>query len=146
MARVNAQQWLEKWGRRMNSAGPDVQAGVQRVQTAPGQQAAAAQQLMLQRLQEAIQNGSWARGVQSVSLADWQKSMIDKGIPRIAQGVTQAQRTAGGRIAALLSAVDASAAEANALPKGGIEQSIARAAAFMRGMSQRAPRRTGATG
>ena len=146
MARVTGQQWLEKWGRRLNAAGPDIQAGVARVQTAPGQAAAAAQQLFAQRLLESINNGSWARGVAGVSLEDWRKSMIDKAIPRIGQGVTQAQRTKLGRINATLAAVDASAAEANALPKGGLEQSIARASAFMRGMSARAPKRTGSTG
>jgi hypothetical protein len=66
-----------------------------------------------------------------------------KAIPRISQGVTQAQKTKQQRIANLLSAVDTAAAEANALPKGGIEQSIARAAAFMRSMQKNAPRKTG---
>jgi len=36
----------------------------------------------------------------------------------------------------LLNNVDQAAAAANALPKGGLEQSIARASAFMRTMSQ----------
>lgn len=146
MARVNATQWLEKWGRRMNAAGPDIQAGVNRVQTAPGQAAAAAQALFLQRLTESINSGVWARGVAAVSLADWQKSMTDKGIPRVGQGVTQAQRTKTGRITALLTAVDGAASAANALPKGGLEQSIQRATTFMREMAARAPKRTGSTG
>ena len=143
MARVNAQGWLDKWGRRMNAAGQDMQAGVDRVQVAPGEAAANAQALFQQRLLDAIANGSWARGVRSVSLGDWKQAMKDKAIPRIGQGVTQAQRTKQARIGALLSAVDAAAAEANTLPKGNLENSIARATAFMRGMAQRAPKRTG---
>lgn len=146
MARVSPTQYLDKWGRRLNAAGPDIQAGVQRVTTAPGQAAAAAQQLMLQNLTEAVNNGTWARQVSSVSLQDWQNSMINKGMARIGAGVTQAQKTKVGRITALLSAVDQAAAAANAQPKGGLEQSIQRAATFMRTMSQLAPRKTGATG
>lgn len=146
MARVNAQQWLDKWGRRLSGASQDIQAGVQRVQTAPGQQAAASAQLMLQRLTESVQSGVWARQVGKVSLADWQASMINKAIPRIPQGVATAQKTKTANITALLSAVDNAAAAANALPKGGLEQSIARASAFMRSMSANAPKRTGASG
>lgn len=143
MARTNASQWLDKWGRRLNAAGPDIQAGVQRVKEAPGVGAARAQQLMLQRLTEAINNGTWARQVQKVSLADWQNAMVNKGMGRIAAGVTQAQKSKTQVITQLLDAVDAAAAEANALPKGGIDQSIARAAAFMRAMSANAPKRQG---
>jgi hypothetical protein len=70
--------------------------------------------------------------------------MVNKAIPRIAQGVTSAQKNKTASITALLSAVDAAAQEAKALPKGNIEASIARASAFMRGMAARAPRKTGA--
>lgn len=143
MARVTAAGWLDKWGRRLNAAGPDIQAGVQRVTVAPGQKAAEAQALMLQRLTEAINSGLWARQVSAVTLGDWQSSMINKAIPRISQGVTAAQKSKQARITALLTAVDSAAAVANALPKGGIEQSIARAAAFMREMQKNAPRRQG---
>lgn len=146
MARVNAQQWLDKWGRRLNAAGPDIQNGVNRVTTAPGQAAAAAAPLMLQRLTESVTSGVWARQVSKVSLADWQSAMTNKAIPRISQGVTAAQKNKTGSITALLSAVDQAAAQSNALPKGGIEQSIARATTFMRAMSQLAPKKTGATG
>lgn len=146
MARVTAAQWLDKWGRRLNAAGQDIQTGVQRVQTAPGIAAAQAAPLMLQKLTESVTNGTWAKQVSAVSLSDWQNAMVNKAIPRIPQGVTAAQKNKTGRITALLSAVDNAAAQANALPKGGLEQSIARATTFMRAMSQNAPRKTGATG
>lgn len=145
MARVNASQWLDKWGRRLNAAGPDIQTGVQRVTTAPGQQAAAAAQLMLQNLTQSVTDGTWAKQVSAVSLQDWQNAMINKAMPRIAQGVTAAQKNKTARITALLSAVDQASSAANALPKGGLEQSIQRATTFMRTMSSLAPRKTGAT-
>lgn len=146
MARVNGQQWLEKWGRRLNASGADIEAGVNRVTEAPGAKAAASAQLMLQRLQEAINNGTWARQVGKVTLDDWKTSMKNKAIPRIGQGVQSAQQRKVGIINATLQAVDQAAAAANALPKGNIEASIQRATTFMRRMSELAPKRTGATG
>lgn len=146
MARVNAQQWLDKWGRRLNAAGQDIQNGVQRVTTAPGVSAAAAQDRFLAGITQAVTSGVWARQVSKVSLSDWQNAMKNKAIPRIPQGVTAAQASKQGQITALLTAVDGAAAAANALPKGGLEQSIARATTFMREMSNRAPKKTGATG
>lgn len=141
MARVNAQQWLDKWGRRLGAAGPDIQSGVDRVTVSPGQSAAAAANLMLQNLTQAVTSGVWANQVSKVTLPDWKDSMKNKAIPRMQQGITTAQQKKGQQISNLLSAVDAAAADANALPRGGLEQNIARSVAFQRSMSQRAPKR-----
>lgn len=141
MARVNAQQWLDKWGRRLQAAGPDIQAGVNRVQRAPGQDAAAAADRMLLGVQQAIQDGTWQANVGKVTLQEWKDSMINKGVPRLAQGVTAAQKNGTAKIQELLSAVDAAAAAANALPKGSLEQNIQRSITFQREMAARAPKR-----
>jgi len=143
MARVNGQGWLDKWKRRLDSAQTDITNGVNRVTTAPGQQAAAASQRMLQGVTDAVTSGVWGRRVASVSLQDWQNAMIKKGIPRMATGTAQAQATKASKIDTLLSAVDTAAAAARALPKGGIEQSKARANAFMQTMYDNAPKRKG---
>jgi len=134
MARVDAKGWLAKWGTRLNSAQADMKAGAQRVTTAPGQSAAQAQALMRQRILEAIDNGLWAKNVASVSLADWQNAFINKGIGRVGAGVTAAQQSKTQVITNLLNAVDSAANQARALPKGTIENSVARAAAFMTAM------------
>jgi len=141
MAKVNAAQWLDKWGRRLSAAGPDIQAGVQRVQTAPGIAAAAAQDRMLAALTAAVTSGVWASKVSKVSLPDWQNAMVNKGMPRIAAGVSTAQKTKTAQVTALLNAVDQSVASIAGLPKGGIDNSIARATGFMRAMSANAPKR-----
>ncbi len=141
MAKVTAEQWIEKWGRRLSAAGADITAGVNRVSVAPGIKAAEAQDLMLARLTEAITSGVWARNVAKVSLSSWKESMIKKGIPRIPQGVAGVKANKVANISALLDAVDKASAAAHALPKGDIEASIARAAAFMRAMKENAPKR-----
>lgn len=134
MAKVTAAQFADKWGRRLNAASADIKTGVNAVQVAPGEAAAAAQDRMLTNLMAAVNSGFWAKQVSGVSLNDWKDAMINKGIGRIAAGVTQAQKTKIGTFTRLLSAVDSAAAEANAIPKGDINQSIARAAAFMTAM------------
>lgn len=134
MARVDAQGWLQKWGTRLNSAQADMKSGALRVTTAPGQSAAAAAQLMLTRITEAINSGLWAKNVSAVTLAQWQDAFINKGIGRVGAGVTAAQKSKGQIITNLLNAVDTASAKARALPKGTIENSIARAAAFMQEM------------
>lgn len=144
MARVTAQQWLTKWGQRLNSAQTFITDGVNAVSVAPGVQAAAAQDRMLANLTTAITSGLWAARVQSVSLAQWKAAMTSKGIPRIAAGVTSAQANKVPVITALLTAVDSAAAAANAQPKGSLEQNINRAVTFMRAMSAAAPRKAGA--
>jgi hypothetical protein len=141
MAKVNAQQWLQKWGNNLNAASQYITSGVNRVQTAPGVQAAAAAPTMLANLTTSVTSGAWAARVSSVSLQQWQQSMTQKGIPRIAQGVTSAQANKSTQITNFLSAVDAAVADTNATPRGNLEQNIARSAAFQRSMSARAPRK-----
>lgn len=143
MARVNAQQWLAKWGTNLNNSQQYITNGVNSVTTAPGIAAAQAAQRMVQGVQDAVSSGKWQRAVSSVSLQSWKDSMIKKGLPRLATGVSQAQASKVNQITALLSAVDTAAAAANQLPKGGLEQGIARANAYMRAMSAAAPKRTG---
>lgn len=143
MARVDAQGWLKKWGTNLQASGQYITAGVKAVQQAPGQAAAAAQDRMLANLTQSVTSGAWARAVSSVSLGDWQNAMINKGIPRLSQGITAAQASKVQIITQTLQVVDAAAAAANSLPRGDINASIARAAAFMTYMHSNAPKRKG---
>lgn len=141
MAKLTAQQWLDKWSRRLQAAGPDITAGVNRVQTAPGVAAAAAAPTMLANLTQSVTSGAWAARVASVPLQQWKDSMNNKGVSRIATGVQQAVTTKSNAISAFLSAVDAAVADANTTPRGGLEANIARSVAFQRSMANRAPKR-----
>lgn len=138
-----AQQWLQKWGTNLNAAGQYIKTGVQAVQQAPGVSAAQAADRMLAGVTASIQNGTWQRNVSAVSLQSWQNAMINKGIPRLQQGVSTAQQNKVAQITALLTAVQTAQGAVAAMPKGGLEQGIARATAFMRAMSAAAPKKTG---
>ncbi len=140
MARKTAAQWLEKWGRNLGTAGQDIKDGVNALSVAPGEAAAAAQDRMLANLIESIQSGRWAQAVSGVSLADWKTAMIEKGIPRLSQGIAGAKRNKVAEITELLANVDAAAAAANQIPKGDINASMARANAFMLAMHESSKR------
>lgn len=134
MARVDANGWLTKWGNNLSNSSTYITSGVQRVQTAPGVSAAAAADRMLAGVTQAVTSGKWAANVSGVSLQQWQQSMIQKGIPRIQQGVAQAKTNKVAKITQLLQNVDAAVGAVQALPKGGLAQGIARATAFMTAM------------
>jgi hypothetical protein len=141
MARTNAQQWLDKWGRRLSAAGPDITSGVQATRTAPGVAAAAAADRMLAGVTEAVTSGTWQNNVAKVPLQDWQTAMVQKGIPRLQQGIAQAQAKKVANVQQTLAAVDAAVAAANQTPRGNLEQNLQRAATFAREMAARAPKR-----
>lgn len=144
MAKVNAAGWLDKWGQRLNASGQFITSGVNNVQQAPGVAAAAAQDRMLTNLTAAVTSGIWAKNVSGVSLADWKSAMTNKGIPRIAQGVTAAQKNKTQIITQLLNAVDNAVAQTNSVPRGNLDQNIQRATTFMRAMAANAPKKQGA--
>lgn len=83
----------------MQGAGPKIQAGVQRVQTAPGQLAAAKANKYLQGVNDNVQK--WATNTAAVSLESWRADMLNKGVQRVGSGAQAAQ----GKTAAALAPV-----------------------------------------
>ena len=80
MSKVNAAEWLKKWGTNLNASSQYIRDGVGRVSVAPGIAAAAAADRMLAGIQEAVSSGMWAKRVASVSLSDWQASIDRKSV------------------------------------------------------------------
>jgi hypothetical protein len=138
MARLSAEEFAAKWATRTAAATPEYQSGIQRVQTAPGQAAAAKEAKYQSGVQQAVTSGKWRRNVAAVSLQSWQESALTKGAQRLATGAQAAQgkmATAGARI---LPMIDAVKSEVDRMPDNTIEDRIAKSAAFARGMHKRA--------
>lgn len=129
MARVTPEQATAKWLARLSQSGQQITDGVNGVTVAPGQKAAASKDLWAQRV--AAAKDKWARNVGKVSLADWQKSMIEVGIPRIASGAQAKQGKVQEFMQKFLPYLDQGVAKVNAMPKGDINASIARAVAMI---------------
>lgn len=131
MARVTPDEAAAKWRDRLSASTDQIKAGVARVQTAPGQMAARNADLWLQRV--TASKDKWKSRVSSVSLQDWQQSMTDKGIPRVAQGAQANMPKVQSFMNEFLPYVSNVAAQVKQMPKGTVEAGIARAAAQIRG-------------
>jgi hypothetical protein len=141
MARVTAEEYAEKWTRRIKGSTEDIRRGISKVSVSPTEQAAKKAELALQKIIAAFQDGTWAAQLRKVGLEDWKASAIGKGLQRIAAGVDAAAPRQVQMASSLLAAVDASVAEANATPRGDLEANITRMTTFVRGMNKRKLRR-----
>ena len=131
MATPTPEQVATKWRDRLSASTQQITDGVNSVTTAPGVKAAAAKDLWANRVMQA--KDKWASRVASVPLAEWQTSMIQVGIPRISQGATAKIGKVQDFMAKFLPHVTQVAAQVNQMPKGSLEDGIARATAQIRG-------------
>jgi hypothetical protein len=122
MARVTPDEAAAKWRDRLSASTDQIKAGVARVQTAPGQMAARNADLWLQRV--TASKDKWKSRVSSVSLQDWQQSMTDKGIPRVAQGAQANMPKVQNFMNEFLPYVSNVAAQVKQMPKGTVEAGI----------------------
>ena len=136
MAKVTPEQYAEKQARNLKNSLPDIRMGIERVSSAPGQKAAAAQQRMKDNLNKSIDDGRWAKKVAGVSLEEWKTAALNKGVDRIASGIDSAHDKQVQMAGRLLAAVDQSASKVRAMPKGTLQDSIARITAFVTDMSK----------
>lgn len=128
--RVTSDQATAKWVRNLSAATPAVQAGVERVTTAPGTLAAAQKAKWLQKIQASVDK--WGRRVASVSLPDWQNAMINVGIPRIAQGAQAKQGKFTAFMAEFLPYLQRGVGSIDKMPSVTLEDNINRAVAMIR--------------
>jgi hypothetical protein len=131
----DAKSRAEKWVRRTQAASQDMVNGVNAVTVNPAQQAIAKEQKLLNNITESITSGKWRRGMQAVTLESWKQAMIQKGAPRVAQGVQSAQGKYEAFQAELIPYQDQLQSKLANMPDLTLEDSINRAVTWMRGMS-----------
>lgn len=136
MAKVTSTEFAEKWARRMQNATQDIEKGINRVTEAPTAKAARKADKMKANLIKAIDSGKWQAGLEKVTLSDWKNAAIKKGIPRISQGVTEAQPKVAQFAGELLTYQDGLQSEIDSMPDLTLEDSIARMTAWTRGMAK----------
>jgi len=134
--RVTPEQFVEKHARRTVAAVPDYQAGVERVTSAPGAEAAKKQAKMKANLVKAIDSGKWARRVAAVSLEDWKAAAGVKGAGRIAAGVEAAAPKVRAFAEQVLPVLARIKSEVDAMPDMTLEDGIARMTKQVREMAK----------
>lgn len=132
--RATPEQATAKWVQNIGQATERITSGVQAVQTAPGQKAAAAHQKWLTRVQESADK--WRQRVGSVSLQDWQQAMVNVGIPRIAQGAQAKQGKMQAFMADFLPYLQNGVSKVEQMPSVSLEDNINRAVAMIRHNAQ----------
>lgn len=128
--RSNPQQATEKWVRGLQGAADRMTSGAQAVTKAPGLAAAAAKQKWLQRVTAAADK--FATNVAAVSLQSWQRSYIDIGVPRVAQGAQAKQQKMLDFQTQFLPFLARGVATIDAMPNVTLEDGIARSSAMIR--------------
>lgn len=126
---LTAQQVSAKWLTNFGNATQAMTDGVNAVQQAPGIAAAAQANLWLQRLQAS--QAKWAARVSAVSLPDWKAAMLNLGISRAQQGAQQKQQRYTTFITDYMNFLSGQVPTIKAMPKGTLQQSIARASAMI---------------
>lgn len=136
MAKMTSAEFVEKHSRRLTAAIQDVKNGIDKVTVNPCELAAAKQDKMLANLTAAVQDGSWKRGLQRVTLEQWKTKARDVGANRIAAGITAAKDKMTAFADQLLPYIETQQNKIKSMPDITLEDNIARMNAFVRGMSE----------
>jgi hypothetical protein len=122
-----------KWASRTAGATQQVIEGVARVTVAPGQKAAAQKSAYLANVQ--AKADKWERNVGRVTLQDWQQATT-AGAQRIAAGVQAKQGKMENFLTQFIPHVERVQQRVQAMPRGNMEQNIARMVENVRGMAE----------
>jgi hypothetical protein len=129
MTRVNPQEATSKWVTRLSAATSDIQAGIAKVTTPPGQKAAQSFQKYQNNVQAAFPK--WKNNVAAVSLSSWQQAAT-AGVQRVAQGAQQKQSKYQDFAQQFFPVLDANVAKVQAMPNATFEDRVQRAVQMMR--------------
>jgi hypothetical protein len=122
----------QKWAQNLAASTQAITDGVNAVTTAPGQAAARQKAVYINNVTASA--NKWATNVAAVPLSDWQASMINKGVPRVASGAQAAQPKMQAFMSKLLPYV---ASGVNSLPpRGDINANIARMTQWVQYMAK----------
>ncbi len=134
--RLSPAEFQVKQATRLKAATKDIIAGVEATSEAPSIKAVAKQEKMLTNLTAAVNDGKWARRLGEVSLADWKRDMVTKGVQRIPAGIDGAAEKVRKFASVLLPHAYAVSDAIKTMPDMTLEDNINRAVAAIRGMSE----------
>lgn len=132
---MTPQQIAAKWARNAAAAGPMITQAVQQMQEAdnPMVKAAAKEAEWLAGCQRAAQRHAFAEGLSKVTLADWKRAMLTKGVQNYQNGIQGGQAKMERFLGNFLPWVEAG--RQNLPARGTLEQNIARMSQMVRHLS-----------
>jgi len=88
---MSPEEFADKQARNLKNSTEDIKRGVEAVTISPGVKAAQNIDKMKLNFNNAIDSGKTKKALENIDLSDWQKKTIEKGIPRISQGIDGAR-------------------------------------------------------
>ena len=131
----DAKKVAEKWGRRLKGAVEDIRTGVEAVSENPAEKAVAKKSKWIARMTSKEVQDKWEARLKSVTLEDWKKAMVEKGLGRISAGVDEAQGDFEEFMKELLPHIEAGQARIKGMPDVTLEDNIRRMETFIRHMA-----------
>lgn len=138
---LTALEVAQKWAENSIRAKPTMEAGIRNTTEAPTLKAAAAVNRYADGCSRAATDGSFVKGCQAVTLEDWKQASLDK-IANLDKGVRSGQSKMSRFMESFLPMTAALSKKIQAMPKGDIEESIARIRANIEGMKNFAKTRS----
>lgn len=133
---ITPEQFAEKHGRRLKGALEDMRRGVEGVTEAPGKRAAAKMDKMRAGIVKSLDDGTWARRVAAVPLEEWKRSMLEKGLNRVAAGVDGSAAKVQAFASQLLAHESTLKDTIDKMPDLTLEDSVSRMTSWVRGMAK----------
>lgn len=121
--RGTPQENAKKWQTRITAATPDIRAGIERTQQAPG--AAAARQRQAWQTNVVAAADKWERNVAAVSLDSWKRDALS-GVDRIASGAQAKVSKVEGFLQEFQPHLERVQQRLQGMPRGTLEQNLAR--------------------
>lgn len=84
---MTGKDFQEKHARNLKAASDEIRKGAEAVTVAPGVKAAEQRKAWETKMASKEVQDKWANNVRKVSLDDWKKDMIEKGVGRISAGL-----------------------------------------------------------
>jgi len=137
MPMPSAAQAAQNWSRGMQNSTERIRQGVQAVTVSPTEKAAQAIPRMVEGIQRAAASGKIERGLRSVSLEDWRREMLEKGLTRVGTGASAAQPKMQSFMGELLPYIESGLGRLNSsTPRGDLGANITRMNEWVRHMAE----------
>jgi len=132
MATRDPQTVAARWRDNLAASSQKIAEGVQGVTRSPMEVAASRKDKWIAGVQQAAQTGRWEAGLRRKTLGDWQQAMLTRGLPRIAQGASEATPDFANFLSDFLPFANTVSQKVQQMPSVTLEQNIARAAEAIR--------------
>jgi hypothetical protein len=131
---MTPQEYADKLANRLSNSVTEIRQGIERVTESPCKKAASKADKYLAGVQNSVKK--WQSRLNAVDLETWKKAALEKGLTRIGPGIQAAKGKCAAFAEKFFPVLNAITAEVDKMPDLTIEDSINRAAYFIRKTSE----------